>query len=162
MSGVRIRKAVPEDAGQLADLAHELNLFHDDDTRPSSVLLRDHWEYFEALVAETADRRLVGYAAGYGTFQFHTATPGFEIQNIAVGGDFRRTGIGRKLMEGLILEKYAVGIRKFTLGVECVNESARAFYRALGFVERDFGSAKRCYLRDRELDQFLERLKTEQ
>jgi ribosomal protein S18 acetylase RimI-like enzyme len=158
MSELLFRKAVLGDADQLADLAHEMNLFHDDDTRPSPELLRKHWGFYDVYVVDRRGQGFVGYAAGYSMFQFHTATPGFEIQNIAVTKRFRRAGIGRKLMEGVILEKYAVGIRKFTLGVECKNESARAFYKSMGFVDRDFGLAKRCYLRDADLEKFIEKL----
>lgn len=159
MNEVHIRKATPEDAEQLADLAHELNRFHQDDTRPDPVLLAEHHDRFEAYVAEVMGGKLVGYAAGYGTYQFHTATPGFEIQNMAVAETSRRTGVGRSLIQWVVLEKYKSGIRKFTLGVENGNESARAFYNAMGFVEREFGTGKRCYLRDKELKQFVDRVK---
>jgi len=156
MADMHIRKATPEDADQLADLAHELNLFHQDDTRPAPELLRKHQANYEAFVAESVNGKLAGYAAGYNTFQFHTATPGFEIQNMAVAAKFRRKGVGRGLIQRLITEKYNLGVRKFTLGVDNDNVSARAFYKAMGFTERDFGSAKRCYLRDDDLDRFLE------
>ncbi len=157
MSEIHIRKATEADAEQLADLAHELNLFHQDDTRPDPALLSEHHDRFEAYVAESLDGTLVGYVAGYTTFQFHTATPGFEIQNISVKEKRRRVGIGRMLMEAVIWEKYRAGIRKFTLGVENEKLAARAFYQSLGFVERDFGNSKRCYLRDDDLERFMER-----
>ncbi len=156
MTEIDIRKATADDVDQLADLAHELNLFHQDDTRPDPVLLKKHQDYYEAYVAQIAEGKLIGYVAGYSMFQFHTATPGFEIQNIAVAAAHRRAGVGRGLMETLIMDKYRKGNRKFTLGVEKGNDSALAFYKTLGFVERDFGDSWRCYLRDQNLEQFVD------
>ena len=161
MNEIRIRKATADDVDQLADLAHELNLFHQDDTRPDPVLLKKHQDYYEAYVAQVAEGKLVGYAAGYSMFQFHTATPGFEIQNISVAAAHRRAGVGRGLMEKLVMDKHCKGVRKFTLGVEKGNDSALAFYKVLGFIERDFGDSWRCYLRGQELEQFIDRVKAE-
>jgi len=157
MEPITLREATPDDAEQLADLAHELNVFHDDPTRPSPEALREHFPHYHAVVAQDTRGRLVGYITGYHTFQFHTGTPGFEVQNIAVTQRCRRTGVGRRLMAALILEHYRQGVRKFTLGVEKQNPDALAFYQSLGFAERDFGETWRCYLIGEPLEAFIEK-----
>ena len=160
MSSVQIRKAVVTDVDQLASLAHELNLFHDDDTRPSPDLLRQHWGKYESFVAVAQEHELVGYIAGHATYEFHTATPGYKIQNMAVTRGHRRSGVGRALMYWVVFEKYETGIRNFSLGVEDGNDTALAFYRSMGFVDRDCGAFKSCSLRGEALEAVVREIRS--
>lgn len=160
MCCVQIRKAVVADVDQLAGLAHELNLFHNDDTRPSSDLLSQHWGKYEAFVAVDQEQKLVGYIAGHATFEFHTATPGYKIQNMAVTQGRRRSGVGRALMHWVVFEKYETGIRNFSLGVEDGNDAALAFYQSMGFVDRDCGEFKSCSLRGEALEAVVREIRS--
>jgi ribosomal protein S18 acetylase RimI-like enzyme len=129
------RKARPEDAEQLAEMAYELNLFHGEDIRISPDVIRRDWPHIEAYVVEQ-DGALAGFLSGFDNYQFHTATLRFEIQNLHVREKARRKGIGRILMQGVIKEKYRAGIRKFSLGVMAHNQQARMFYESMGFAQR--------------------------
>lgn len=65
-----------------------------------------------------------------------------EITNVAVLPKFRRTGIGRALMEELLKQSKAQGIHEFTLEVRAGNASAIRLYERLGFqtegIRRNF------------------------
>jgi ribosomal-protein-alanine N-acetyltransferase len=56
-----------------------------------------------------------------------------HITNIAVHPDFRRRGIGHKLMVALMCQALARGARRMTLEVRVSNLAAQALYAQLGF-----------------------------
>ena len=56
-----------------------------------------------------------------------------EIARIAVDNCFRRQGVGRKLLEQVERTCKEKGIIRLMLDVRESNESARAFYKSLGF-----------------------------
>lgn len=57
-----------------------------------------------------------------------------EITNVAIEEQFRRLGIGRKLMEKLIACGVEKGCNSFTLEVREGNQPAINLYKSLGFV----------------------------
>lgn len=74
------------------------------------------------------DGRILGYAnlrilAGEG-----------EIQRIAVLPEFRRLGVGRKLMDAMVEHARANQVCAITLEVRAGNEPARNLYESYGFV----------------------------
>ena len=58
-----------------------------------------------------------------------------EIENLAVTPEFRRCGVARRLVEAVREEAAVRGVVALQLEVNERNESARAFYGAMGFVE---------------------------
>ena len=56
------------------------------------------------------------------------------MMNIAVSPDYRRQGIGQALVERLVTELSAVGVRCLALEVRLSNEPAKALYEKLGFA----------------------------
>ncbi len=66
-----------------------------------------------------------------------------RILSIAVKKDFRRKGVGSKLMTGLIEVLYRKGVRRVDLEVRASNHIAQEFYRKLGFQEK--GLIKKYY-----------------
>ncbi|MGN0307746.1 MAG: ribosomal protein S18-alanine N-acetyltransferase [Lachnospiraceae bacterium] len=58
-----------------------------------------------------------------------------EITNVVTAYEFRRRGIGRKLLERLLKEGERRGILAFTLEVRCSNQAAIGLYKSLGFAE---------------------------
>jgi ribosomal protein S18 acetylase RimI-like enzyme len=132
MTHFLFRKATLSDLPQLEQLAYELNLFHGDNTRPSAERLKQDWNKFEVYIVLDGNK-IVGFIAGYQTYQFHSATLSFEIQNVFVTETHRRHGIGRLIFEQTIRLKYAEGIHSFKLGVWETNHQARAFYENFGF-----------------------------
>jgi ribosomal-protein-alanine N-acetyltransferase len=70
------------------------------------------------------------------------------ITNIAVHPEFRNCGIGSMLMDALIKEAEAQGIKALTLEVRKSNLKAQALYRKYGF--EGTGARKRYYADNNE------------
>jgi len=58
-----------------------------------------------------------------------------HVTNVAVRGSRRRQGIGRLLMETLMVLARHEGMDSMTLEVRVANQAARRLYQQLGFVE---------------------------
>lgn len=57
-----------------------------------------------------------------------------EVLNVSVKAKYRKQGIALKMLQCLLNESYAKGIRHFTLEVREGNMPARVLYEKLGFV----------------------------
>lgn len=95
-------------------------------------------EWFVALEGE----RVVGYG---GLLQ--VATEG-HVTNLAVDRDYRRRGIGSRLLDTLVEAAKARGVRSLTLEVRESNEAAIQLYEKFGFYS--VGRRKRYYPEDDE------------
>lgn len=151
------RRATPADAAQIAVLVAELNAFHGDDFNPQAEAYVSDWAHFEVYVAEhLSTGNLVGFLAGYRTYQFHSCIKRFEINNLHVTENHRRKGVAQKLFE-LVIHKYTEeGVQKFSLGVEKVNKGAQQFYEAMFFEQRP-DNAFRYSLSGGNLERFLKK-----
>ncbi|MFH1336024.1 MAG: ribosomal protein S18-alanine N-acetyltransferase [Candidatus Zixiibacteriota bacterium] len=83
------------------------------------------------------DHQVVGYAC-----LWHVDEQ-MEIANFAVSPEFRRRGIGRRLMEEVLLESRERGCTSVILSVRESNLSAKNLYEEFGYVE--VGRRKRYY-----------------
>lgn len=87
------------------------------------------------LVAEE-DGVICGYCGYYRSFEEA------DIVNVAVAPSYRRRGIGKAMLEQLLLEGHTQGVRGFTLEVRAGNKAAISLYHSLGFrtegVRKDF------------------------
>ena len=81
------------------------------------------------IVTAELDGKVAGYCIVY--FVLDEG----EIARIAVDNCFRRQGVGRKLLEQVERTCKEKGIIRLMLDVRESNESARAFYKSLGFEE---------------------------
>lgn len=79
------------------------------------------------LVGGTSDAGVDGY-----TVAFAAADEG-EVLNVAVSSDARRTGLGGRLLDAVLLELRARGVRAAFLEVRESNSSARGLYESRGF-----------------------------
>ena len=93
------------------------------------------------LVAVDGDR-----VAGYVGSQ--TVCDETDMMNVAVTADFRRRGIGEKLVNALVEELKAMDSRCLTLEVRASNTPAQAMYEKLGFTE--IGRRPRYYQNPKE------------
>jgi ribosomal-protein-alanine N-acetyltransferase len=90
------------------------------------------------LVA-TAGDHVAGYAVA------HYAGDEGEILNLGVGAAHRRRGMGRALVEGMLLTLGRRGVRSAYLEVRESNSAAQRLYEALGFTK--VGRRTRYYRR---------------
>lgn len=81
--------------------------------------------WFVALSGE----RVIGYIGS------QTVMDEADMMNLAVSPDFRRQGVGIKLIEILVDRLKSKGVRCLTLEVRASNETAISLYGKLGFVQ---------------------------
>jgi N6-L-threonylcarbamoyladenine synthase len=110
---VEIRSARAEDAAEIARVAKRTlsEAWSEDALR--AVLERPEW--------------IVGYAIG------QRVLDEIEIQTIAVEPEWRRSGLGRKLVEWMLARARAEGAVRAALEVRRSNAAARLLYEGLGF-----------------------------
>ncbi|NUU59786.1 GNAT family N-acetyltransferase [Paenibacillus agri] len=131
-----IRPSEIRDAGDLIALDH---LVWTEETTPGPLKWRSREDYLQhsppgSQLLALNQGRLYGYV-GFGSpspMKSHRHV--CEI-NIAVHPEFRRSGIGRQLVEAVKRHVRDYGIRKLRLRVLASNEVALTFYRSCGFQE---------------------------
>lgn len=136
MSGFSVRKASPEDADSLAELAALLTA--EETGAVSRMRAADLLEHcfcerplFEAVVAEEACY-LLGYASFHPAYDSQCAAKGFYLQDLYVRRNARRRGVGRALMATVAQACLEQGGRYMFWNARPSNRAGRAFYRALG------------------------------
>jgi ribosomal protein S18 acetylase RimI-like enzyme len=135
-SSVSVRPGEPRDAEALAVLAAELNAHQGDpdDQFPPGVVLRDGFgetPKFQVLVAEY-EGEVVGYAMLLPAYETGWGASGLYMSDLAVGGRWRRLGIGRRLMVACAAEVKRQGRGYLWWASRAWNEAAQTFYRNLG------------------------------
>jgi len=79
-----------------------------------------------SLVLES-EGRAVGYALGW------VVLDEFHLGNIAVNGERRKSGLGRRLLREILNQAYRAGCRMASLEVRISNQPAIELYQAFGF-----------------------------
>lgn len=102
-------------------------------------------EYARSILAEI-DGRIAGYIL------FWLLPGAIDIHNVAVHSDFRRRGLGRRLLERVVLEARRRASSRITLEVRKSNLPAQKLYESTGFAVT--GVRKGYYSDDGE-DAFL-------
>jgi ribosomal-protein-alanine N-acetyltransferase len=111
-------------------------------TNPDSVMLVARSPHLEG-------RGVIGFFAGW------TVADEMHINNIDSHTDYRRIGVGRRLIEHAIQEGSMRGISFVLLEVRASNEAAQTLYKKLGF---SYVSRRRDYYRSPTEDAFVMRL----
>ncbi len=106
---------------------------------------------FSKIVLARVQGEIVGYACRW----LHAEA--VEIQNVAVHPDWRRRSIGRQLVETVLAEARAAGVRRALLEVRSYNRPALSLYRRLGFRETGtrpgyYSDGEDAVLMERNLD----------
>jgi len=82
---------------------------------------------FPLVVVHSLNKKIIGYIIFWRLFE------DVQINNIAVHPDFRRLGIGRAVLEGVIEQMRKEGAKNITLEVRPSNIGALTLYKKLGF-----------------------------
>jgi GNAT superfamily N-acetyltransferase len=134
-----VRAAVAADLDEIVALVHELAAY---EREPDAVVLdRDEFArnlfgedaVARALIAETEDGKVAGFAIWFRTFSTWLGRSGIWLEDLFVRPEYRRFGLGRELLDALRARtdgrlEWAV-LNWNTLGQE--------FYRALGAEPQD-------------------------
>ncbi len=131
---ITLRLAVTRDARAIAEMSRDLiesglgwkydagRILHAIDDRDTVT-----------LVASDGGRRALDALAGFAIMEFVDERAHLVL--LAVRPTHRRRGIGRRLLDWLVVSAQTAGVRSLHLELRANNEAARAFYRAMGFSE---------------------------
>ncbi len=149
-AGRRVRDAVPEDVGRIAELVRELAtyeraadqvestpesfarlMFPDDGSDPMAFCL------IAEVRGDDGRWQPVGFAAWYLTFSTWTGEKGIWLEDLFVSPEVRGSGLGRALLARLAEIAVQRGYQRLEWWVLTWNEPALGFYRSLGAVPLD-------------------------
>jgi len=130
---VNIRRATPEDAHEL----HRLNEIFSGEWSNSSEGIADSLRMNdrEAVYVADVENQLVGFSCGQIFRSMCYPSPYAEITELFVSEEYRRQGIGRRLMEHMEADLRKRGVNHFHILTLEKNISAQALYRSLGYKE---------------------------
>ncbi len=127
----------------LSDLEAVLEIERASFTNPTSREMLcweiEHSDVTRIWVARAPEEPVIGFCSCWLVFDE------LHIHTVAVRPAWRRRGIARALMEGVLRAAVGEGARRATLEVRQSNGAARGLYAGLGFVER--GVRPRYYTR---------------
>ena len=129
---VQISQAQLEDLPEMIEWEKEL--FGADAWSPELMVAEVSHPLNYYVVARSAHSALAGYA---GLRVDSLPAEHADIQTIAVVPEFRRSGLGRKLLQNLLSQATQSGARDVFLEVRADNEAAIELYRSEGFQQID-------------------------
>jgi ribosomal protein S18 acetylase RimI-like enzyme len=95
--------------------------------------LKNHPSSLVLFIA--AGEKIIGLTNCFVNFATFSLKPFINIHDVIVLQEFRGTGAGRRLMEGVIEHARKIGCSKITLEVREDNEPAQNLYKSLNFKE---------------------------
>ena len=95
-------------------------------SNPQSVLL--------VALSPSSPISPIGPIGLLGVFSGEVVVDELQIDNLAVAAQWRRQGVGRRLLESALSRASVLGARVATLEVRSANATARAFYEKEGFT----------------------------
>ncbi|HET7601133.1 MAG TPA: GNAT family N-acetyltransferase [Gemmatimonadales bacterium] len=152
MTGLEVRRAARGDAPLIAPLFDAYRGFYGKppDLALAERFLAERLERDESVVfVGTARRGCAAVAAGftqlYPVFSSTRCRPAWILNDLYVAPEFRRTGLGRRLVEAACAHAAETGAAAVELMTAHGNREAQALYEALGFgLDREF----RHYVRE--------------
>jgi len=136
---IELRPAVGEDVKAVESI--ERACFSDPWSLDSfrDLVGRDEAIFTVAVAGRDEEVTILGFAVLY------LAGPDADLANLAVEGEARRHGVGRRLLRDMVVRARERGVFTIFLEVRASNEAARALYGSEGFVE--VGRRARYYVR---------------
>ena len=136
---ITLADATPDDAGAIAGLHAELTEFYGSepqgtgDERAAQVraVLSGDQPLARILLARDGER-LAGFACYAFLWPASGLTASLYLKELYVSGDYRRTGTGKLLMDGIFRIAAERGCSRVEWTTDTNNEDAQAFYEALG------------------------------
>ena len=132
---VHIRRASPADVVEVAAL--ERVCYSDPWSASAFASLPGNPDVFFVVARQMPDGPVVGYAVAW-----HVLDEA-ELANLAVEPAWRRTGLGRQLLDATLEHARQRGIKRVYLEVRESNVAARRLYASRGFAE--VGTRKQYY-----------------
>ena len=132
-----IRRATIDDVPLVLDLIREFAAFQgkSDQLKATLVDFEKNGKLYDCLLVETEDKA-IGYA--FYIYTFHTWTgKSIYIDDLFVKEEFRRQGIGNKLVDELYKIALKNDCNDIRWQVSNQNEEAMAFYESIGAVVGD-------------------------
>lgn len=135
---ITIRPATAADAEALFELVCALAEFEqlrDQVTGSADRLAADlggDRPAIEALLAETAEGQIVGYALFFGNYSTFLTQPGLHLEDLFVLPDWRGQGVGKALLQAFVQTARDRGCGRADWTVLDWNARAIAFYQAMG------------------------------
>jgi ribosomal-protein-alanine N-acetyltransferase len=123
---VLIRPAATEDVETISRLETAL---YTNPWRPETFRSLLHRNRARVLVAEYPTKGVVGYAV------FWWVLDQAELANLAVAGEFQGRGIGRALLDRVLLIAEGLAVHQVFLEVRWSNEPALRLYKGRGFSQ---------------------------
>ena len=140
VDGVQIRTATADDAAAIAEIYNQgiEDRVATYETRPRSAEDQQAWLHaiagrYPAVVAQI-DGEIIGWA-GAGPYRDRECYRGVGEFSMYVHRDWRRRGVGDRLLTGLINEAERLGLWKLLSRIFPFNEASRALCRKHGFRE---------------------------
>ena len=118
-------------------LSHEHGIFMSaDDLESAHALFRAEWPNLFGPRGRLYLATVGGEPAGVGALKPVSAETG-ELKRMFVRPRYRRTGIGRRILERLVDDARELGYRELRLETMTYMQEAHELYRSMGFVEMD-------------------------
>ena len=148
MEGLVIERFNPLNLEEILEI--ERNAFEKKEVFPKEYLLEIFKKWPEGFLVAKINKEIIGYTIGQ-----KNENSGLII-SIAVKKEWRRKGIGRKLIEKLLENFKKEGIRNIFLHVREENKEAINFYQALGFkiielIGNYYSNGENAYLMEKTL-----------
>jgi len=148
MENLLIEKFDPSNLNEILEI--EKNSFEKKEAFPKEYFLELSKKWSEGFLVAKLGGEIVGYAIG------EKSKDSGLIVSVAVKKEWRRRGIGRKLIEKLLENFKKEGMKIVFLHVREENRDAINFYQALGFkiielVENYYSNGENAYLMEKSL-----------
>jgi GNAT superfamily N-acetyltransferase len=134
----QIRKAITKDKNAILDLLFELGRPRPQKRQKSSfakLIQRYISDKDKQILIATSDSKIVGLVTMVFLPRLNHTTPELWIPELVVSNDYRKKGIGKKLINSCI--KLAKRKKCFRIRLESGNnrKAAHRFYKKIGFVD---------------------------
>jgi ribosomal-protein-alanine N-acetyltransferase len=148
MENLLIEKFDPLNLNEILEI--ERNAFEKKETFPKEYFLELSKKWPDGFLVAKLDKEIVGYAIG------EKDKDSGLIISVAVKKEWRRRGIGKRLIEKLLENFKKEGMKIVFLHVREENREAINFYQALGFriielVENYYSNGEDAYLMEKSL-----------